>query len=733
MNPLTSPSAPHRAAAALDLTPAPTATLSAGDLYYTLFRHKGKILLCALVGVAAAATVRFLGDPPYESEAKLFVRYVLAEDRALGGEAGAKSPDPRGETIMKSEAEILGSLDLVRQVVDATGPERILGPMGVAGGPVGAVAAVRGNLSIRVAPATSVIHVSFRHPDPELVQPLLRDLIARYLKLHLETHTANGLVGDVLAQETDRLRSRLARTEDELRRATAAAGVISPEDARREQAERIAGLRRELLLAQAGLAERSALLERLRRRDPSPSAAGPALPAEVTATYEGLVQQALQLRQVERELLSQFTPESARVREVRDRLDVLLARRDALLAEHPALADQTSSSSRLIDPGKTEEAAAQVAALEARVAVLTRGLEEARAENARAEELEGKIHDLRRQRDLEETNLRRYAASLEQERIGQTLGGGRVANISQIQAPSPPFADTGGTRRTAGLLLAGGLLAGLAWAFVTEWYLDRSLKRSVDVERELRTPLLIDIPLQPRRLLGEAPSLLGPGGGGSGGESKTALPHPLQPFHETLRDRLIADFEARGLTHKPKLVAVTGLGRGAGVSTTAAGLARSLSETGEGSVLLVNLAGSNGSAHHFLHGRAAGSLEDMLTSGPTERAGDKLFLAAEQPGAGDGARNLPRRFRGLVPRLKTSAFDYVIFDMPPVSQISVTPRLAAFMDLVLVVVEAERTDRDVARRALALLEASGARAGVVLNRTRRYVPALLHEDHLAVS
>ncbi len=731
MNPLTSPSAPHRAAAGLELAPQPTTALSAGDLYYTLFRHKGKILLCALVGAGAAAMVRFLGDPPYESEAKLFVRYVLAEDRALGGEAGAKSPDPRGETIMKSEAEILGSLDLVRQVVEATGPERILSPMGVAGGPAGALAAVRANLSIRVAPATSVIHVSFRHPDPELVQPLLRDLIARYLKLHLETHTANGLVGDVLAQETDRLRSRLARTEDELRRTTAAAGVISPEDTRREQAERIAGLRRELLLAQAGLAERSALLERLRRRDPSPTASGPALPAEVSASYEGLVQQALQLRQVERELLSQFTPESARVREVRDRLDVLLARRDALLSEHPALVDQTSSSSRLIDPGKAEEAAAHVAAMEARVAVLTRGLEEARAEHARAEESEGKIHELRRQRDLEETNLRRYAASLEQERIGQTLGGGRVANISQIQAPSPPFADTGGTRRTAGLLLAGGLIAGLAWAFVTEWYLDRSLKRSVDVERELRTPLLIDIPLQPRRILGAAPSLLGPGG--PGGEPKSALQHPLQPFHETLRDRLIADFDTRGLTHKPKLVAVTGLGRGAGVSTTAAGLARSLSETGEGSVLLVNLAGSNGSAHHFLHGRAAGSLEDMLTTGPTDRDGEKLFLAAEQPGDGDGVRNLPRRFRGLVPRLKTSAFDYVIFDMPPVSQISVTPRLAAFMDLVLVVVEAERTDRDVARRALALLEASGARAGVVLNRTRRYVPALLHEDHLAVS
>lgn len=729
MNPLTSPSAPHRSASAPE--PSPASALSAGDLYYTLFRHKGKILLCALAGAGAAATVRFLGDPPYESEAKLFVRYVLAEDRALGGEAGAKSPDPRGETIMKSEAEILGSLDLVRQVVEATGPERILGPLGAAGGPAGAVAAVRANLSVRVAPATSVIHVSFRHPDPELVQPVLRDLIARYLKLHLETHTANGLVGDVLAQETDRLRTRLARTEDELRRATAASGVISPEDARREQAERIAGLRRELLLAQAGLAERSALLERLRRREPAPSGAGPAAPAEVADAYDRLLQQALQLRQVERELLVQFTPESARVREVRERLEALLARRDALLAEHPALADQSGSATRITDPGRNEEAAAQVAAFEARVAVLNRGLEEARAEHARAEGLEGSIQELRRQRDLEETNLRRYAASLEQERIGRTLGGGRVANISQIQTPSPPFADTGGTRRTAGLLLVGGLLAGLAWAFLIESYLDRSLKRAVDVERELRTPLLLEIPLQPRRLLGGAPPLTGPG---DGGQASTPAPHhPLQAFHETLRDRLIGDFEARGLTHKPKLVAVTGLGRGAGVTTTAAGLARSLSETGEGSVLLVNLAGNSGSALHFLRGRATGSLEELLSACPAGKPGDNLFLAAEQAADGATARNLPRRFRGIVPRLKSSPFDYVIFDMPAVSQTSVTPRLAAYMDLVLVVVEAERTDRDVARRALSLLEASGARAGVVLNRTRRYVPSRLHEDVLAAA
>src|SRR5690606_39273475 len=56
----------------------------------------------------------------------------------------------------------------------------------------------------------------------------------------------------------------------------------------------------------------------------------------------------------------------------------------------------------------------------------------------------------------------------------------------------------------------------------------------------------------------------------------------LHSFHETLRDRLISFFESVNLTHKPKLVAITGLGRGSGVTTTAAGLASSLSETGEG-------------------------------------------------------------------------------------------------------------------------------------------------------
>src|SRR5207249_7960773 len=82
----------------------------------------------------------------------------------------------------------------------------------------------------------------------------------------------------------------------------------------------------------------------------------------------------------------------------------------------------------------------------------------------------------------------------------------------------------------------------------------------------------------------------------------SSIPHPashssaLRPFYETLRDRLISFFELKNLTHKPKLVAMTSCGEGAGVTTTAAGLAACLSETGDGNVLLVDMNLQQGAA-----------------------------------------------------------------------------------------------------------------------------------------
>jgi hypothetical protein len=59
--------------------------------------------------------------------------------------------------------------------------------------------------------------------------------------------------------------------------------------------------------------------------------------------------------------------------------------------------------------------------------------------------------------------------------------------------------------------------------------------------------------------------------------------------------------------------------------------------------------------------------------------------------------------------------------MPPVNATSITPRIAGLMDMVLFVVESEKTHRETARQATELLSVQ-ANVTAVLNKTQRYVP-----------
>ena len=75
-----------------------------------------------------------------------------------------------------------------------------------------------------------------------------------------------------------------------------------------------------------------------------------------------------------------------------------------------------------------------------------------------------------------------------------------------------------------------------------------------------------------------------------------------------------------------------------------------------------------------------------------------------------------------------SDYDYIIFDMPAISQISITPKLARYMDMVLMVIESEKTNRDVVEQANSLLAESNVSAKAVLNKYRSYVPHWLHQE-----
>jgi Mrp family chromosome partitioning ATPase len=84
-----------------------------------------------------------------------------------------------------------------------------------------------------------------------------------------------------------------------------------------------------------------------------------------------------------------------------------------------------------------------------------------------------------------------------------------------------------------------------------------------------------------------------------------------------------------------------------------------------------------------------------------------------------------KRFFDLMPNLKASDFDYIIFDMPPLSDTNPTLGMARFMDKLLLVVEAEKSGRDVVKRGYTQLSAARANVSVVLNKTRSYIPRAL--------
>jgi len=718
-----------------------------GDIYYVLFRHKWKILVCAVLGFAAAVTVYKQQPPPYTSEAKLFIRFLISDRSAEPGENDTVTvaPDARGATVINNEIQIITSRDLSEIVAKNIGPEKILAGISDGRSLVEAASVVRSGLLVEVPSKSNTLRLQFQHPNAEIAQQVLGEIIKSYLKRHQEIHRAPGMVGDFLAQETDQLRARLAQTEEELRKINQKAGVVSLEASKQAFSDQLNKIRNEINATQIELAGRTSVYEQMVKTAPvenTEDTATAAVPVQQIETYQKIGAQLNQLRKREQDLLNYFKEGATRVQEVRSLITEAESQQQQLLKEFPKLAQVAVPVAQAagnrpagFDP---QAEAVQITSLKAKIKMLVQQMEQTRAELTNLDQLEATILDLRRRKELEESNYKRYSASLEQSRIKEAMGDGKVSNISIVQSPTPAFRDWLPVRKLAGGIAASGLAVGLAWAFAIEMFLDRSLRRPAEVERLLHSPLFISIPrlkLNGRSVRNDkqtrVPAAL-PEGATSNqliAPSKTPSDQlALEPFHQTLRDRLISYFDSINLRHKPKLIAVTGLGRSSGVTTTAAGLARSFSETGEGNVLLVDMTQGQGSAKHFQRGTQVG-LDQLLDTRNSAFVRDNLYVVSEHSGGDRLAKGMPQRFNQLVPKLKASDFDYIIFDMPPVNQISITPRLAGFMDMTLLVVESEKTDRHVAERAAELLSQSKTNVGVVLNKNKSYVPSKLQQDH----
>jgi len=720
---------------------APGITLS--DIYFVLFRHKWKIIFLSATGIATGVVYYLFNPPPFESEAELLVRYVLDSRSPNPSSSNTRetAPTDLGESIINSEIKILTSFDIAEQVAKTIGPEKILAQMGGGSDPIHAANVIKDNLFVQAPDKSSVIDIIFRNPDPAIAQPVLQEIISAYLDKHLQVHQSVGKSDDFLTEETAELSSQIARTENELLAVKTNAGIISVEITEKSYAEQIARIREDLLQMEAGLVENQVAL----KPGTASAAAGIAASADNLDEYQTICAHLDFLKRRQDDYLTQqgYTEENKLVKEVRGQIAETEQLKTNLEEKYPLLAGSYISSTNLsVQQPEAGGGMEGLVSPQLKINILKQQLNQLQAEAAKVDEAESKISDLQRKKQIQEGNYQYFATSLEQARIDETLGPGRVDNINSIQEPSPPFKDRSKKLKSMLLMMVGGILTGVTWAFLIEFYFDTSVKRSIEVESKLKLPLFLSIPditrnghkhlaaTTKRRQAqqnGDAPVV-------ENGRLEIVAWETgsfLNPFYDALRDRLMSYFESINLTRKPKLVAVTGTETGSGVSTIAAGLAASLSETGEGRVLLVDMNQERGAAKQFFRGEAGCQLDDALISEKRETALVQGNLYVVSEGSSEKLqRVLPKRFASLVPKLKASDYDYIIFDMPPISQTSVTARLAGLMDMTLLVIESEKTSRDAVHQATALLSLSKATVGAVLNKTRKYIPDRLHRESL---
>jgi len=730
------------------------ASIGLPDIYYVLFRHKWKILILSLAGVLAAALIFALKPPLYRSEAKLFVRYVQDTrlPAAMGENPQIKSPDSRGDNIINSEAEVLTSLDLALQVVDAVGADKILNKLGGGNDRYVAAAVVRNSLLIEVPKKSDILKIVFQHPDKEVVQAVLQKLIGFYQKKHIEIHQTPGVIDDALAQKTDSARSALAATEDELKTLKKKLGIENLEDTKKSKGDQKARLEYEVLNAEAEYAQREAALTNMQKTatghtNATEQVADVTPPPEILNEYKMLGTRLEGFRKREQELMTSFSDENVLLKDLRAQIAASEHLRNKLLIDYPKLGKVADATARTMGATAPDMDAEQnaLAALKARIQVLKTQLTNVNMAITSLTDSEPAVTQLERRRKLEETQYNYYYSNLQQARFDATMVEGKLTNISVAEAATPPFRDTNEAMKLPLIVMVCGIVGGLALAFLLEFYLDQTIKRPIDVETRLRLPLFLSIPHTSELNGANGHLKLKPGNGDGGATielngAAAVAPwdegHSLRAFGEALRDRLVTYFEVRNLTHKPKLVAVTSCSPGSGVTTLAAGLAATLSETGDGNVLLVDMNVHNGAAHPFFKGKPSCPLPDALEGAEKREdamVGDRLWVAAADRNAnGDKLpRILPKRFSQLMPKLKASDYDYIIFDMPPVSQTSVTARLSSYMDMTLLVLESEKTDREVVKRATALLGESKANVTAILNKTHSYIPRKLHKEFLS--
>jgi uncharacterized protein involved in exopolysaccharide biosynthesis/Mrp family chromosome partitioning ATPase len=632
----------------------------------------------------------------------------------------------------------------------------------------GAAGVILSELEVIQGESPNVLHVKYGNADQETAKVVLDKLVELYFKKHLDIHRSAAAF-DLVSKQTEEVRTRLAETEKKLNQLRTESGITSLTAATDALASQRARTRDDLMKARAELAEQEARLQSLRKTpgtgdDTSPETGNQAaasddpferVPPQIVTEFRAIMEMIAILQKRDLELRIKFTDGNRLVAQNKRQINDYENRRRAMIERYPVLTEEsvaattaTGNAAYDLDMEK-----ARLAAISAKIEVFHEHLKEIAVQFSEQYALGAEIDALERNRQMEESEFRSLESKLKEAKLDLTLDPKRMPNIEIIQQPTEPvktFDEL--TQKIILGLAAGGLALGLGLAFLIELVFNRKIERSVEIQTRLQLPLMLSIPFVRR---GERGGLLLGGGkrdapriGDKDGEwlpveggEELAIAnqtekndHFILPYSETIRDRIIFNFEVNNIIHKPKLVAVTGMSEGAGTSTIAAGLAKSFAEIRGVKVLLVDLSSFHPQENPIFGEIPRHSLSNALrlAQGAGFRERPQNLYYANAPARRDESgltQFTPLHLHEMMPLLHASEYDYIIFDMPPVDQTSRTLTMAGLMDKVLLVLDAQNTSREGLKWGYSELTKGRADVSCIFNKTRTHGPDWLLGGH----
>lgn len=476
--------------------------ISPRDLVAPLFRYQRLVVLTffsILVGSAAAA---LLLPKQYQAELKILVKRERIDPTVTSDKTTViDSRSDVTEEQVQSEVELLQSRDLLEEVVKTCDLVPDVDGQGNKQSPVATARAIRKLQSVlHVEPVkkTDLISATYRSRDPETAARVLNKLGSLYLQKHLAVRRPAGAF-EFFQKQTERYRTELATSQEQLTRYDRSTGLISPELEKEITLRKLSEFEGALRETRADIAETT---QRIASLESQMSSTSPrTITQERTADNPMLLQQLkstlLNLQLKHTELLTKFSPEYAPVREVEKQIQQAEAAISG--AEQSPVREQTTDRDTTYAWMQEELAKnrTQLIALRARADALAPVVEAYQIRARNLNEQGTAQHDLMLASKSAEDNYLLYLQKQEEARISDALDRNRIVNVTISEAPTVPALPI---RSPWVTFLLGTLLAAIlsVAAAYTANYFDPSFRTPQDLFNTLNVPVLAAVPREAR-------------------------------------------------------------------------------------------------------------------------------------------------------------------------------------------------------------------------------------------